>query len=230
MSGHGGTGEPLSFAGKTVKGDLGTLATLLPYLWPRDRTDLRLRVAAAVACLAIAKAAAVSVPYFYKQAVDVLTNDVDAVLTALVAILLFYGLARMADRTFLELRELFARVAQRAMRVIALSTFRHLHRLSLRFHLDRQTGGLSRAIERGVKGIEFVLSFMLFNIVPTIIEIILVAVVLWALFDIWYALVTLATIGAYIAHTMLVTEWRLKFRREMNRRTRPPTPRPSTAC
>ena len=147
-----------------------------------------------------------------------LTNDVDAVLTALVAILLFYGLARMADRTFLELREFFfARVAQRAMRVIALSTFRHLHRLSLRFHLDRQTGGLSRAIERGVKGIEFVLSFMLFNIVPTIIEIILVAVVLWALFDIWYALVTLATIGAYVAHTMLVTEWRLKFRREMNR-------------
>ncbi|MEC8281201.1 MAG: metal ABC transporter permease, partial [Pseudomonadota bacterium] len=98
MSGHGGAGEPLSFAGKTVKGDLGTLATLLPYLWPRDRGDLRLRVVAAIACLAIAKAAAVSVPYFYKQAVDMLTNDVDAVLTALVAILLFYGLARMADR------------------------------------------------------------------------------------------------------------------------------------
>ncbi|MEC8028081.1 MAG: ABC transporter ATP-binding protein/permease, partial [Pseudomonadota bacterium] len=136
----------------------------------------------------------------------------------LVAILLFYGLARMADRTFLELREFFfARVAQRAMRVIALSTFRHLHRLSLRFHLDRQTGGLSRVIERGVKGIEFVLSFMLLNIVPTIIEIILVGVVLWALFDVWYTLVTLAAIGAYVAHTMLVTEWRLKFRREMNR-------------
>ena len=218
MSGHGGAGEPLSFAGKTVKGDLGTLATLLPYLWPRDRGDLRLRVVAAIACLAIAKAAAVSVPYFYKQAVDMLTNDVDAVLTALVAILLFYGLARMADRTFLELREFFfARVAQRAMRVIALSTFRHLHRLSLRFHLNRQTGGLSRVIERGVKGIEFVLSFMLLNIVPTIIEIILVAVVLWALFDVWYTLVTLAAIGAYVAHTMLVTEWRLKFRREMNR-------------
>ncbi|MED5366929.1 MAG: ABC transporter ATP-binding protein/permease, partial [Pseudomonadota bacterium] len=218
MSGHGGAGEPLSFAGKTVKGDLGTLATLLPYLWPRDRGDLRLRVVAAIACLAIAKAAAVSVPYFYKQAVDMLTNDVDAVLTALVAIMLFYGLARMADRTFLELREFFfARVAQRAMRVIALSTFRHLHRLSLRFHLDRQTGGLSRVIERGVKGIEFVLSFMLLNIVPTIIEIILVAVVLWALFDVWYTLVTLAAIGAYVAHTMLVTEWRLKFRREMNR-------------
>ena len=217
MAGHGGTGDPQTFAKASDRGNLQTLATLLPYLWPKQRTDLRARVIAAISCLAIAKTAAVSVPYFYKQAVDMLTDGSNIVMSALVFILLFYGLARLIDRSFLELREFFfAKVAQRAIRQVALKTFRHLHRLSLRFHLDRQTGGLTRAIERGVKGIEFVLAFMLFNILPTIIEIALVAVILWTVFDFWYAAVTLVTIATYIAHTMIVTEWRLKFRREMN--------------
>jgi ATP-binding cassette subfamily B protein len=217
MAGHGGTGDPQTFAKASDRGNLQTLATLLPYLWPKQRPDLRARVVAAISCLAIAKIAAVSVPYFYKQAVDMLTDGSNIVMSALVFILLFYGLARLIDRSFLELREFFfAKVAQRAIRQVALKTFRHLHRLSLRFHLDRQTGGLTRAIERGVKGIEFVLAFMLFNILPTIIEIALVAVILWTVFDFWYAAVTLVTIATYIAHTMIVTEWRLKFRREMN--------------
>lgn len=217
MAGHGGTGDPQTFAKASDRGNLQTLATLLPYLWPKQRTDLRARVIAAISCLAIAKTAAVSVPYFYKQAVDMLTDGSNIVMSALVFILLFYGLARLIDRSFLELREFFfAKVAQRAIRQVALKTFRHLHRLSLRFHLDRQTGGLTRAIERGVKGIEFVLAFMLFNILPTIIEIALVAVILWTVFDFWYAAVTLVTIATYVAHTMIVTEWRLKFRREMN--------------
>lgn len=217
MAGHGGTGDPQTFAKASDRGNLQTLATLLPYLWPKQQPDLRARVVAAISCLAIAKIAAVSVPYFYKQAVDMLTDGSNIVMSALVFILLFYGLARLIDRSFLELREFFfAKVAQRAIRQVALKTFRHLHRLSLRFHLDRQTGGLTRAIERGVKGIEFVLAFMLFNILPTIIEIALVAVILWTVFDFWYAAVTLVTIATYIAHTMIVTEWRLKFRREMN--------------
>ena len=217
MAGHGGTGDPQTFAKASDRGNLQTLATLLPYLWPKQRPDLRARVVAAISCLAIAKIAAVSVPYFYKQAVDMLTDGSNIVMSALVFILLFYGLARLIDRSFLELREFFfAKVAQRAIRQVALKTFRHLHRLSLRFHLDRQTGGLTRAIERGVKGIEFVLAFMLFNILPTIIEIALVAVILWTVFDFWYAAVTLVTIATYVAHTMIVTEWRLKFRREMN--------------
>ncbi len=217
MAGHGGTGDPLTFAKTTGRSGFRTLATLLPYLWPADRLDLRARAVAAISCLAIAKVAAVSVPYFYKQAVDMLTDGSNIIVSALVFILLFYGIARLIDRSFLELREFFfAKVAQRAIRQVALKTFRHLHRMSLRFHLDRQTGGLTRAIERGVKGIEFVLAFMLFNILPTLIEIALVAAILWTVFDFWYAAVTLLTIATYIAHTMIVTEWRLKFRREMN--------------
>ncbi len=118
---------------------------------------------------------------------------------------------------FGELRDyVFAKVAQRAIRAVALQMFRHLHRLALRFHLDRQTGGLSRAIERGTKGIEFLLSFMLFNVLPTLLEILMVCAVLWWLYDIWFSLVSLVTIGTYIAFTLLFTEWRIKFRRRMN--------------
>jgi ATP-binding cassette subfamily B protein len=128
-----------------------------------------------------------------------------------------YGAIRVASIAFAELRDaVFAKVAQRAIRNIALQTFRHLHALSLRFHLDRQTGGLSRAIERGTNGIDSLLWFMLFNILPTLVEIALVCGVLWALFDVWYALVTFGCVVAYIAYTLIVTEWRLKYRREMN--------------
>ena len=200
-----------------AKGDWNTIRTLMPYLWPVGQTAIRARVVAAVLCLVIAKVATVYVPILYKQAVDLISDGSDFMVTALIGIIIGYGLLRVAQQAFGEFREFFfARVAQRAIRTVALKTFGHLHALSLRFHMDRQTGGLSRAIERGVKGIEFLLSFMLFSILPTLIEITLVCGILWYFFNVWYALVTFVTIGGYIAFTMIVTEWRLKFRRRMN--------------
>ena len=210
-----------------------TLLSVVPYLWPKNRTGIKLRVIAAMGALALAKVANVWVPLFYRDAVDALdklskTMDTSTSTTAAVAtgagiaaipvaLLLGYGLMRLMAVQFQELREaLFSRVAQNAIRTVALKTFEHLHGLSLRFHLERQTGGLSRVIERGTKGIEFVLSFMLFNIIPTLLEIGMVCGILWGLFDISYALVTFVTIVGYIAYTLLVTEWRLKYRRQMN--------------
>ncbi|MBT5111200.1 MAG: ABC transporter ATP-binding protein/permease [Rhodospirillaceae bacterium] len=201
-----------------------TLVTLLPYLWPSGHWSMRGRVIVALALLALSKLANVYVPLFYRDAVDALSGKavVDgAVLAAAVPVglLLAYGGARVVSVAFGELREaVFARVAQRAIRTAALRTFQHLHVLSLRFHMNRQTGGLSRIIERGVKGIEFVLAFMMFNILPTLFEILLVCGILWKLFNFWYALVTFLTIGIYIGFTLVVTEWRLKYRRAMNDR------------
>ena len=201
----------------TVQGDLNTILALLPHLWPADAWRLRLRVIAALACLGLAKLATVTVPVLYKEAVDLVSAGDAFVLTSLIGVLVGYGIARLAQQSFAEFRDFFfARVGQRAIRAVALKTFRHLHSLSLRFHLDRQTGGLSRAIERGVKGIEFLLSFMLFNILPSLLEIVLVCGILWVAFDGWYALVTLVTVGTYIAFTLMVTEWRMKYRRRMN--------------
>ncbi|MDG2285045.1 MAG: ABC transporter ATP-binding protein/permease [Alphaproteobacteria bacterium] len=201
----------------TAKGDWNTIRTLLPYLWPRGESTIRARVIAAMVCLVTAKLATVMVPVLYKEAVDLISTEGAFVVTALIGILVGYGIARVAQQGFAELRDFFfARVGQRAIRAVGLKTFRHLHSLSLRFHLDRQTGGLSRAIERGVKGIEFLLTFMLFNIVPTLLEITMVCGILWAVFDLWYALVTLVTVSLYIAFTFSVTEWRMKFRRQMN--------------
>ena len=132
-------------------------------------------------------------------------------------LLFAYGIVRVLSIAFAELRDaVFAKVSQRAIRTIALRTFRHLHRLALRFHRERQTGGLSRAIERGTKGIEFLLTFTLFNILPTLLDIAMVCAILWVLFDVWFAVVTFVTIASYIAYTLIVTEWRLKFRRRMN--------------
>ncbi|MDE0810124.1 MAG: ABC transporter ATP-binding protein/permease [Alphaproteobacteria bacterium] len=201
----------------TAKAEWKTIRTLLPYLWPRGEWTIRARVVIALVCLVIAKLATVMVPVLYKEAVDVISAEGAFVVTALVGILVGYGISRVAQQGFAELRDFFfARVGQRAIRAVGLKTFRHLHSLSLRFHLDRQTGGLSRAIERGVKGIEFLLTFMLFNIVPTLLEIAMVCGILWAVFDIWYAIVTLVTVSIYIAFTFSVTEWRMKFRRQMN--------------
>ena len=136
-----------------------------------------------------------------------------------VALILAYGAARVLSQGFNELRNaVFAKVGQRAVRRIALSTFRHIHALSLRFHLERRTGGLARAVERGTAGIEFLLSFMLFNVVPTLFEIAVVCAILWRLYDWTFALVTLATIVVYIAFTFIVTDWRIRYRREMNTR------------
>ena len=209
-----------------LSGQLRTLGRLLPYLWPADRRDLRLRVVVAILLMAAAKVAVVMVPLILREAVDSLTpadggvsgEAVAAVAVAVPLGLLFaYGVARVLSIGFAELRDaLFARVTQHAIRSVGLRTFRHLHALSLRFHLDRQTGGLSRAIERGTKSIEFLLSYVIFNIVPTLIEIAMVAVILWTIFDWRYPAVTLATIVAYVVFTFKVTEWRIALRREMN--------------
>jgi len=197
--------------------DLRTIKTLLPYLWPAGESNLRFRVVVAIILLVGAKAVNVTVPLFYKEAVDLLSVDKEALVAVPIALLIGYGLARVLALAFGELRDaVFAKVAQRAIRTVALRTFRHLHRLSLRFHLDRQTGGVSRAIERGTSGIEFLLNFMLFNVLPTLLEIVLVCGILWSLFGPSYAVVTFLTIGGYVAWTLIVTEWRLKYRRAMN--------------
>ncbi len=197
--------------------DWATIQTLLPFLWPKNELGVKARVLTALLCLGISKLATVLVPVFYKEAVDLISADQDFLFSSLIWILVAYGTVRIAQQAFAELREFFfARVGQRAIRKVALKTFRHLHSLSLRFHLDRQTGGLSRAIERGIKGIEFLLNFMLFNIIPTLMEISLVCGVLWIVFDFWYALIIFATVSIYITFTFTVTEWRMKFRRRMN--------------
>jgi len=199
--------------------NLRAIRSLAPYLWPRGSLELRVRVVASLACLLIAKLATVSVPLFYKRAVDALTPHAPAIIIAPVGLILAYSLLRVSGQAFGELRDaLFAKVAQRAVRGIGLATFQHLHSLSLRFHLDRQTGGMSRAIQRGTAGIEFLLQFMLFNVLPTLVELALVSAVLWKLYNIEFAAVTLVTILFYIGFTVGVTEWRTKFRREMNER------------
>ncbi|MDP2699590.1 ABC transporter ATP-binding protein/permease [Thalassospira sp.] len=209
--------------GKTsqANADLHVIRTFLPYLWPRGETELKLRVVIALLFLVGSKVANVYVPILYKHAVDALGEvSTTAALVAVPAgLIIAYGLVRVLSSAFGELRDaVFAKVAQRAIRNAALGVFTHLHALSMRFHLDRQMGGLSRAIERGVKGIEFLLSFMLFNILPTLLEIFMVSGILWVMYDIWFALITFVTIVIYIAFTLIVTEWRMKFRREMNSR------------
>lgn len=199
----------------STRADLRTIRALLPYLWPPE-WNLRARVVVALLFLAAAKIANVYVPVIYKYAVDSVTG-VDQLVTVPVALLIAYGGARVMAQAFGEMRDgVFARVAQRAIRTVGLRTFRHLHGLSLRFHLDRQTGGLSRAVERGTKGIEFILNFTLFNILPTLIEIALVCGILWVMFDWRFAAATFLTIAAYVTFTLLFTEWRIKFRRAMN--------------
>ncbi len=203
--------------GPSQRQDIKTIRALLPYLWPAGAVELRARVVLALVCLVIAKVVNVYVPFFYKWAVDALSGEVGGVVALPVGILVGYGLTRVLALAFGELRDaVFAKVAQRAIRTAALKTFRHLHGLALSFHLDRQTGGLSRAIERGTRGIEFVLNFTLFNIAPTLLEIAMVCGVLWALYDASFAVVTFITVAGYITFTLLVTEWRLKFRRAMN--------------
>ncbi|WP_341703859.1 ABC transporter ATP-binding protein/permease [Ferrovibrio sp.] len=194
-------------------------AILLPRLWPASRPELRLRVGIALAFLLAAKLVNVAVPYFFKRAIDLLgiANPAEIAVGAVLAMVLAYGLARVGAQAFGELRDaVFAKVAQAAIRDLAIDVFRHLHALSLRFHLERQTGGLSRVIERGTKGIEFVLRFMTFNILPTLVEIALVGGILWWLYDWRFAAITVATIAGYIAFTLAITEWRTKYRRQMN--------------
>lgn len=199
------------------RGGFSTLRTLFPYLWPPGETGLKTRVIAALLCLFAAKVATVYVPLLYKHAIDELGQGAPGSVTVPLGLILAYGTARVLSLLFSELRDaIFARVGQHAIRAVGLQVFRHLHALALRFHLTRQTGGLNRAIERGTKGIQTLLSFLLFSILPTFFEIGLVCVVLWKMFDIWLALATGATVTLYMAYTLLVTEWRAKFRRQMN--------------
>jgi len=198
-------------------GQWAAVRTLLPLLWPKGETAMRVRVAVAILCLLLAKGANILVPMLFKHLVDTLSPKAATAIALPLGLLLAYGLARVMTQVFSELRDgIFARVAQRAIRKVALQTFRHLHALSLRFHLDRQTGGLSRVIERGAKGIEFLLTFLLFNVLPTLLEIALVCGILWRLYDWRYAAVTFVTIGGYIWFTFALTEWRIKYRRRMN--------------
>ncbi len=205
-------------------GQLKALADLMPYLWPKGRPDLRIRVVAAVGFLFLAKIAVIFVPLLLGRAVDALDAAMEGGLGTIgfaavpMGIIIMYGVSRIASQSFGELRDaLFERVAQHAIRSVAVNTFRHLQNLSLRFHLDRRTGGLSRVIERGSKAIDFILSFSLFNILPTLLEIILVTIILLERYSAMIALVTFGTVAIYIAYTMSITEWRLKYRREMNR-------------
>ena len=206
--------------GKPTENSLAALASLLPYLWPPGQFEIRARVVLALVLLAASKIALVFVPILYGNAVDVLTGESAALPVVLpITLVIGYGVARVLSLAFAELRDaVFAKVGQRAIRTIALEVFRHLHKLSLGFHLGRQTGGLSRSIERGTRAIELLLRFSLFNIVPTLFEIALVFVLMWKLLDFDVAAVTVTVVLIYIAYTMYVTEWRLKFRRRMNER------------
>ncbi len=203
--------------GRGARHDLATLRALLPYLWPAGRLDLKGRVVLAMALLATAKVVNVQVPLLLKQIFDALDTTQHQVIAVPIALLVGYGLARVLAVAFGELRDaVFARVGQHAIRAVALTTFRHLHRLALRFHLERQTGGLSRVIERGTKGIEFLLTFMLFNVLPTLLEIALVCGILLYKYEASFAIITFFAVVGYIAYTLLVTEWRIKYRRRMN--------------
>jgi len=195
----------------TNRNDWRTIRTLLPYVW-----QFRGRVILALAFLATAKGANVAVPLVLKEIVDAFEKPGTLVALPL-ALFLGYGLLRLANSLFGELRDVvFVKVTQRSIREIARKTFMHLHGLSLRYHLERQTGGLSRDIERGTAGIRFLLNFMLFNIGPTLIEIGLVTAILLVKYSPWFAIVTLGTLVLYIVFTLLVTEWRMIFRRTMN--------------
>jgi ATP-binding cassette subfamily B protein len=199
--------------------ELRSLTRLLPYLWPKNAPELRVRVVVALVFLAFAKVINIGVPILYKNAVDALTPGVTAVMIVPVMLVIAYGVARVLAQVFGELRDaVFAKVGQRAVRQIALRTFRHMHALSLRFHLERQTGGLSRAIERGIRGMDFLLSYMLFSAIPTVLEIGMAAAVLWYYFDWTFAAVTLVTVVLYVIFTFAITDWRVRFRREMNDR------------
>ncbi|WP_422368788.1 ABCB family ABC transporter ATP-binding protein/permease [Pelagibius sp.] len=202
---------------KAGLGQLKVLTNLLPYLWPQGRGDLKARVVAAMVLLVCAKVATVTVPLVLREAVDALSPEAELILVLPLGLLLAYGFVRVAALAFGELRDaLFSRVAQNAVRRVALATFRHVHALSLRFHLERQTGGLSRAIDRGTKGIEFLLFFTAFSVIPTLIEILLACGILWYLFDWRFAVVPFITIAGFVWFTFKVTEWRIEIRKRMN--------------
>ncbi|MEM1049340.1 MAG: ABC transporter ATP-binding protein/permease [Pseudomonadota bacterium] len=213
---------------KKVTADRGemvsTLRNLWPYIWPKDRPDLKRRVLIAFVALILAKIITVIVPYTYKWATDALVAPGDeggfgfpAFVTVPVMLVIAYGMGRILMMVFNQIRDaLFAKVGQHAVRQLAYRTFVHMHRLSLRFHLQRRTGGLSRIIERGTKGIEVIVRFTILNTIPTIIEFGLMAVVVAYQFDLSYVGVMALTVWAYVWFTVRATDWRIAIRREMN--------------
>jgi ATP-binding cassette, subfamily B, heavy metal transporter len=200
----------------TRVGERRALAALLPLLWPKDAPQTRRRVVLALLCLVLAKGAGVTIPLWFKGAVDALSQPPDA-LAVPVGLVIAYALARVTALGFGELRDaVFTRVEQGAIRKAGLGVFRHLHALSLRFHLERQTGGLSRSLERGAKAIQTILSYSLFSIIPTLVEIALVAAILAVMVGWRFSAAILLTVAIYIAYTFFISEWRTRFRREMN--------------
>ncbi len=200
--------------------NLLVLRKVAPYLWPDDMPWVKKRVVWALIFLVVSKLISVVIPVLYKDAVDALANEgVPFLALGAVGLTIAYGMARAMNVGFQQLRDaVFARVGQRALRMLALETFEHIHKLSMRYHITRKTGGLSRIIERGVKGVEFLLRFLLFSIGPLILELLLVGIILTVLFDAWYLLIVTVTIGLYVWFTFAVTEWRVKLRRQMNDR------------
>jgi len=198
-----------------------TFKLLLPYLWPEKRKDLKTRVSFAVLALILAKVASVSTPLVLGSAVNSLTelsSGINLFMLVPIALVVGYGVTKVIAFTFVEIRDaLFSKVSQHSIRQISLTMFQHLHNLSLQFHLNRQTGGLAKYIDRGTKGIDFLLRYVLFNIVPTFFEVFLVSGILFYLYGPWYAIITLLTIGLYSYLTFVITEWRNVFRKRMNK-------------
>lgn len=193
-----------------------TVKTLCKFLWPKDRYSLRVRVILSVLCLILAKVLSLSIPFFYKHAVDMLTIKSHVMIIPMVLIVA-YGLAMATSQIFSEFRDLlFVKVKQHAVRYAALDTFKHLHQLPLKFHLDRQTGGLARIIDRAINAIQFVLWVMLFNVLPNLFELIVVCIIFAVELSYWFAIIAFVTIGLYLIGTLLLTEWRMKIRRQAN--------------
>ena len=200
---------------------LSTIKNLWPYLWPADRRDLKTRVVLAMVALVAAKATSTFVPFLYKMAVDALSGEgltaTNLIVALPILLAIAYGLGQIVEQTFMQLRDaLFASVGQHAVRQLAYRTFVHIHRLSLRFHLQRRTGGLSRVIERGIKGIETIVRFTILSTVPTIIEFTVVGAIFAFYFDVRYLAVLAVTVCAYVWFTVRASNWRIGIRREMN--------------
>ena len=204
-------------ASSNLRKTASLLRALMHYTAPRGDNKIRVRIGAAFACLIVAKSSNMVTPLLYGAAVDLVNGDSGFAMSALMFLVGGYALARLGQQVFSEAKQyLFAKVAQRAVRGAALNAFRYLHKLSLQFHMDRQTGGMTRAIDRGAKGIEFLLTIAFFEVLPLFVEVAFVSIIMWHLFGGFYAGVTFLTVAAYVYFTIRVTEWRIRFRREMN--------------
>lgn len=210
--------EPVNAVKAERRSSWAIIMRVIPYLWPVDKAWVKYRVVIAMAALLLSKLIGTYTPFLYRDAVDTLSaNGVSDLVLGAVGLTVAYGVARIMSNGLQQLRDaVFAKVGQRALRILALETFNHIHRLSMRYHITRKTGGLSRIIERGVKGVDFLLRFMLFSVGPLILELLLVAGILFFWFDWQYLAVIVVTIALYVWFTFAVTEWRVKLRRQMN--------------